>query len=187
LLNVSWEGGSNVAAYQSFFGTALGNGLVIATESGICRVDLPPTTVELGSLIPASDLTRHAACLLERFFKGEQVSFASLPLDLSMLTPFQQQIARLAVQIPYGQVLNYGELAKQAGRPGAARAVGGAMAANPIPVIIPCHRVVSSTGTLTGYSSPGGILMKKNLLSLEGVEFRGGGHLSKLTVLHRNF
>jgi methylated-DNA-[protein]-cysteine S-methyltransferase len=84
------------------------------------------------------------------------------------------------MQIPYGRVVSYGCLAQQAGYPGASRAVGGAMAANPIPIIVPCHRVVAASGALTGYSGPGGIVMKKNLLSLEGVEFRGKTATSKI-------
>lgn len=157
--------------YQSVFKTPVGCGLVVASGSGLCRVDLPPAP-PMQSTSTASALTRQAATLLERYFDGESICF-DLPLDLSSLSLFQQQILRLAIQIPYGHSMTYACLAKQAGRPGAARAVGGAMAANPLPVIIPCHRVVSVSGRLTGYSGPGGIEMKKYLLSLEGVEFRG--------------
>ncbi len=110
--------------------------------------------------------------MLERYFNGERLAF-ELPCDLSGLPPFRQRILRLAADIGYGEVLSYGELAQQAGCPAAARAVGGAMAANPIPIIIPCHRVVAASGRLTGYSAPGGLIMKRYLLSMEGVDFRG--------------
>lgn len=160
--------------YMSFFRSTAGTGLVVATEVGICRLDLPPTgALYHDDAANSSALTREAADLLERYFKGERISFASFPLDLTGLTPFRQDVLHLAAQIPYGQLVSYAMLAKQCGRPGAARAVGGAMAANPIPIIVPCHRVVAASGDLTGYSGPGGVLMKKHLLRLEGVEFRG--------------
>lgn len=157
--------------YQSPFQTSIGTGLVSATEAGICQVDLPSYEVA-PSLSNESNFTRQAAALLERYFRKERVVF-DLPIDLSGLPPFRRRILTLALQIPYGAVYTYGDLAKRAGCTGAARAVGGAMAANPVPVIIPCHRVVAASGKLTGYSGPGGIEMKKYLLSLEGVEFRG--------------
>ena len=86
---------------------------------------------------------------------------------------FRQLVLRAALQIPYGTVVSYGELAATVGSPRAARAVGGALAANPMPVIIPCHRIVAASGSLTGYSGPGGISMKRLLLNLEAAEFRG--------------
>lgn len=167
--------------YQTFFQTPYGVGLVAATEIGICRLELPPfkdggTTGDCNS----SALTRRAAELLECYFNHTPINFAHLPVDLHGRTGFQQQTLRLAMQIPYGQIVSYGCLAKLAGYPGAARAVGGAMAANPIPIIIPCHRVVATSGALTGYSGPGGIAMKKILLTLEGIEFMGKKAASKI-------
>lgn len=174
--------------YQTFFRTPYGKGLVAATETGICSLGLPPleekfTTMDCNS----SALTRRAAELLECYFNHTPISFAQLPLDLGERTRFQQQILRLAMRIPYGQVISYGCLAQLAGHQGAARAVGGTMAANPIPIIIPCHRVVAASGALTGYSGPGGIVMKKNLLSLEGVEFRGNKPAFKFDCFTQEF
>jgi methylated-DNA-[protein]-cysteine S-methyltransferase len=168
--------------YQTFFQTSYGIGLVAATASGVCRVELPsPDQLpDIATVYHSSALACRAAELLEHYFKGERIDFAQLPVDLHGLTSFQQQILSLAMQIPYGRVVSYGCLAQQAGYPGASRAVGGAMAANPIPIIVPCHRVVAASGALTGYSGPGGIVMKKNLLSLEGVEFRGKTATSKI-------
>jgi len=166
--------------YQTLFQTSFGVGLVTATETGICGVELPSPETEPRSITSHSSLlSRSAAALLERYFDYNQISFEQLPVDLHGLTSFQQQILMRTMQIPYGQVISYGCLAQLAGHPGAARAVGGAMAANPIPVIIPCHRVVAASGALTGYSGSGGIVMKKSLLSLEGVEFRGEKPISK--------
>lgn len=176
--------------YQGFFRTPYGVGLVMATKAGISRVELPTPEVRRpddAGAAPDSELTRRAVELLERYFKQEPISFAQLPLDLQGVTSFRQQILRLAMQIPYGQLTSYGRLAELAGHPGAARAVGGAMAANPIPVIIPCHRVVAASGALTGYSGPGGILMKKNLLSLEAVEFRCKNLASKIDCFAQQF
>jgi methylated-DNA-[protein]-cysteine S-methyltransferase len=82
-------------------------------------------------------------------------------------TPFQMEVWRELLHIPYGNVISYGELAQRIGRPGAARAVGAANGSNPIPIIIPCHRVIGSNGKLTGYA--GGIPIKEALLKLESV------------------
>ena len=105
--------------------------------------------------------------LLERYFCGERVSFSSVPLDLVCGTAFQQDVWRKLMEIPYGEVRSYGWVAREVGRPGAVRAVGGACGQNPLPPIVPCHRVVGSKGELTGYSGPGGISLKKRLLELE--------------------
>ena len=104
---------------------------------------------------------------LMEYFSRKRQAF-DLPLFLDDLTPFQRKVLLLTSQIPFGSVLSYGELAVQAGSPGAARAVGAAMAGNPIPIIIPCHRVVGSDRSLHGYAAPDGILTKATLLQLEG-------------------
>lgn len=101
---------------------------------------------------------------LESYLKGSRKSFKSNPVAPSG-TPFQALVWKELMQIPYGHVVSYGDLAKRIGKPNSARAVGNAVGANPIPIIVPCHRVVSSRG-LGGYSS--GIEIKKMLLRLEG-------------------
>lgn len=157
----------------SRYTSASGEGAVAATHSGICYVWLPGDEVPevAAANLGDSELSQKAAKQLELYFKGCLQQF-DLPVDISGLTPFQQQVLTLTMQIPYGTVTTYGELAKRVGSSRAARAVGGALGANPVPVIIPCHRVVASNGALTGFSGAGGILMKENLLSLEGVDFR---------------
>lgn len=100
-----------------------------------------------------------------RYARGQPVAFPDA-LDLSAATPFQRAVWQATRQIPYGQTRSYGWLAAKAGRPRAARAVGQAVAANPWPLIVPCHRVVSSDGRLGGYG--GGLDMKERLLRLEG-------------------
>ena len=101
----------------------------------------------------------------------EAGSPGELPLDLRGVTTFRQEIMAIATTIPRGEVRPYQWLASQAGRPGAARAVGSAMANNPIPLIVPCHRVVRADGSLGAYSL-GGIENKRSLLVREGYEAR---------------
>ena len=105
---------------------------------------------------------------LNDYLAGKQPRF-DLPVDLSSGTAFQQSVWRAMARIPYGQVVTYGELARTVRRPTAARAVGGACGRNPVPVIIPCHRVIGSDGQLTGFSAQGGLRIKERLLGLEGV------------------
>lgn len=105
--------------------------------------------------------------LTEYFYAGRR-SF-SIPIDWRGMNPYQEQVLRLCYAIPYGQTRTYGDLAKQTvkGLAGA-RAVGAIMAGNPIPIVIPCHRVVGTDGKLHGYGSPGGVDDKARLLALEG-------------------
>jgi methylated-DNA-[protein]-cysteine S-methyltransferase len=165
----------------SLFETAFGAGAVVASEKGICRVLLPGEgAVQSYERIAASNpvpsgLTERAALKLTSYFKGEQQTFDDLPVDLRGLSSFRARILHLIRAIPYGAVRSYGEVAAMAGVPGAARAIGGAMASNPVPIIIPCHRVVAANGRLTGYSAPGGVAVKKILLQMEHVEFKGEG------------
>ncbi|NIA20380.1 MAG: methylated-DNA--[protein]-cysteine S-methyltransferase [Anaerolineaceae bacterium] len=111
-------------------------------------------------LLPS--LTREIAA----YFAGRAADF-DIALDLSGRTDFQQRILRQCRKIPAGQVATYGQLAHRAGRPRAARAVGRAMALNPVPLIIPCHRVVAADGALGGFSAEGGLALKARLLEHE--------------------
>jgi methylated-DNA-[protein]-cysteine S-methyltransferase len=102
---------------------------------------------------------------LERYFEGEPVVFDE-PLDPTTGTDFQREVWALTKAIPRGQTRTYGQIAREAGSPGAARAVGQSMARNPWPVIVPCHRVVGHDGRLTGFG--GGLDMKRRMLVMEG-------------------
>ena len=104
---------------------------------------------------------------LERFARGEAVDFRDVEVALPPMTAFQQAIVEATRRIPYGQTLSYAEVALRAGSPRAARAVGNVMAANRVPIIIPCHRVVASAGGLGGFSAPQGIGLKRRMLELE--------------------
>jgi len=104
--------------------------------------------------------------LLQRYARGERVSFDDIPVDVSGLPAFARRVLEAARQIAYGEVTTYGALARRVGQPGAARAVGQALAHNPVPIVIPCHRVVRADGTLGGFSAARGIT-KRRLLALE--------------------
>jgi len=115
---------------------------------------------------------------LRAYFDGRATTFA-LETDLSRLRPFQRRVLEALGRVPYGEVISYGELARRAGKPQAARAVGQAVGANPLPLVYPCHRVIAGDGTIGGFG--GGLQVKRALLALEGVEVpeRGGGLKSK--------
>jgi methylated-DNA-[protein]-cysteine S-methyltransferase len=112
------------------------------------------------------DLLRQLAGDLEEYFAGESVDFGRYEVDISGRPPFLRRALRAARRIPRGQVRSYAWLAAAAGNPRAARAAGQAMARNPAPIIIPCHRVIASDGSLGGFG--GGLEMKRRLLALEG-------------------
>ncbi len=143
------------------------------TERGLCRSTLPARTRtealrQLGAvdevLSPDDDpLLSEAARLIEVYFEGREVSF-DLPLDLSRLPAFTCSVLLACHRIPYGSTATYGELGRRVGKPGAARAVGQAMRRNPLPPIIPCHRVIGSDGSLVGFAGGTEALPRKQAL-----------------------
>jgi methylated-DNA-[protein]-cysteine S-methyltransferase len=121
-----------------------------------------------GGTAPAATPGLDVAALVEKlqaYFDGEAVDFDE-PLDKSIGTEFQRRVWAITRAIPRGQTRTYGQIARQAGSPGAARAVGQSMARNPWPIVVPCHRVVGSDGSLTGFG--GGVEMKHRMLAMEG-------------------
>ncbi|MGX7418308.1 methylated-DNA--[protein]-cysteine S-methyltransferase [Carnobacterium gallinarum] len=148
--------------------------IVAATDTGICFIGSNYGEItELENWIarkrPASDLIREASKLtlyfemLANYLQGEQQS-VDLPLDVQG-TVFQEEVWRALTEIPYGQTVTYSEIAIKIERPDAVRAVGTAIGANPVLILIPCHRVLGKNRKLTGYR--GGLAMKKDLLGLE--------------------
>lgn len=119
-----------------------------------------------------STLSRQIA----EYFEGDKVVFDLTICNLSVLKPFQYKVLKAEQTIPYGRVSTYGGLAHTIGHPGAARAVGRALATNPFPLIIPCHRTVKADGSIGGFQ--GGAAMKRYLLELEGVTFLEQGRVA---------
>jgi len=150
----------------------LGELLIAASGRGLCRISFEPDSDfdqlerEFGRRIlrvPARlDPVRRQ---LDEYFEGRRREFELEP-DLTRLPDFQRTVLHELVRVPFGEVTTYGALAGRVGRPRAARAVGGALNRNPIAIVVPCHRVVGSTGSLVGYA--GGIDKKLALLRLEG-------------------
>lgn len=103
-----------------------------------------------------------------RLLSGEAENFSAVEIDLSGLAPFERAVLEAALAIPTGETRTYGEIAKSLGSPGAARAVGRALGGNPVPIIIPCHRVLASDGRSGGFSAPGGSTTKLRMLEIEG-------------------
>ena len=177
--------------YRSFFLTSHGIGVVSASDQGITGVEMPDVsrsvtvTHEEHLEFESSEISTHAALLLQNYFHGECIDFSDISVDLHTLPPFRQNVLTMIRKLVFGEICTYGEVAELCGSPRAARAVGGALAANPIPVIIPCHRVVASNGRLTGFSAPGGVHSKKALLQLEGIEFKGMQVVTNQLVMHR--
>jgi methylated-DNA-[protein]-cysteine S-methyltransferase len=106
---------------------------------------------------------------LDAYFEGEPETFANIPLDLSAGTPFRQAVWHAAMEIPHGSTSTYGALAARIGKPGAARAVGQALGANPVPIPVPCHRFLAADGSLGGFSC--GLAWKRALLDAEGAAY----------------
>jgi methylated-DNA-[protein]-cysteine S-methyltransferase len=147
-------------SYESPFGTLR----LTATRRGLDGLIFPgraPGHDEAGcSTEPFGTAVRE----LDEYFAGARRCF-DLALDLSQGTPFQQQVWRAAQAIPYGQTITYGQLATKIGRLDRVRAVGAALGQNPVPIIVPCHRVIAADGGLTGYL--GGLERKRALLEAE--------------------
>lgn len=119
---------------------------------------------------PRPDWVAEAIAKLTRYFEGQAEDLSTIPLDYSRVPPFHRRIYSALRKVGRGQVLTYGELAAQAGSPGASRAVGQAMSKNPLPILVPCHRVVAAGGKPGGFSAPGGLVTKAKLLALEGAK-----------------
>ncbi|HJY42598.1 MAG TPA: methylated-DNA--[protein]-cysteine S-methyltransferase, partial [Steroidobacteraceae bacterium] len=162
------------------FETAAGFCAIAWSDAGIARFHLPTNTAEatqrslLRRLVDAEPATPPAevSAVIEaakRYFAGERVDFSNVSLDLHGQDEFFLEIYAAARRIGWGQTTTYGSLAKELGAgPEAAREVGQAMAKNPVPLIIPCHRVLAAGGKLGGFSAPGGSATKQRMLEMEG-------------------
>ncbi|MCA8998882.1 MAG: methylated-DNA--[protein]-cysteine S-methyltransferase [Planctomycetaceae bacterium] len=157
------------------FETPMGWCGMAGTSRGVCRLTFghrsgEEVLADLGmkKRDSAETLWAHPAQrLLTDYLSHQPVDLSVIPLDLPPGTAFQERIRAIVREIPYGKTLSYGEVAIEAGYPGAARAVGTVMSTNPIPLLIPCHRVMGAHGKLGGYSAPQGLAMKRLLLDME--------------------
>lgn len=151
------------------YDSPLGEMLLAATDRGLCGVWFvgqrhgPDTTGWRED--PAHPVLEEAVAQLRAYFAGERQGF-TLPLDLRHGTAFQQSVWHALLAIPSGGTTSYAELGRRLGRPQAARAVGAAVGRNPVSIVVPCHRVLGTGGSLTGYA--GGLERKTALLQLEG-------------------
>lgn len=149
------------------FETKIGTCGVDWNEKGIARVVVGARKVKSAEARPPA-YVRDAAERIANHLAGKGDDLKDIRVDLSSCPPFAQKVYRALRKVPPGKVITYGDLAKRVGSPNAARAVGRAMATNPVPLIVPCHRIVASSGKLGGFSAPGGVSLKKRLLVIEG-------------------
>ena len=151
---------------------------------GVCGFVLPLSSAdatETAALRMCGEATRRDAeradlvKAVDNYFDGWRTAFDDYALDLSGGTPFQQRVWSIVRRIPYGTVRTYRWVGMEMGQPDAVRAIGNALGANPVPLLVPCHRVVASDGRLGGFSAEGGLKLKLNMLEMERVRFVKSG------------
>jgi len=170
--------------HYRLFDTAIGPCGVAWSPQGVTRLQLPEadrraTERRLGANAAGTSQAAPAAidqliANVQDYITGCRVDFAAVAIDLVDLEPFELKVYEATRLIPWGQTVSYGELARQTGSPGAARAVGQALSRNPVPIIIPCHRVLAKGHRVGGFSAHGGTFTKERLLALEGVRVNAG-------------
>jgi O-6-methylguanine DNA methyltransferase len=172
--------------YSRRFDSVVGELLVVATGAGICRICLPAEPLEdrylwfdknFSTLPPdqSSPIIDQTIAQLTEYLGRRREAF-DIPLDLRG-TQFQLLVWEELRKAPYGSTISYGDLARKVGKPGGARAIGAAMASNPVPIVVPCHRVIGHDLSLVGFG--GGLSLKEQLLELEQarIPFSGQGGL----------
>ena len=172
--------------YIARFSSPIGSINVASSDIGVISIDFNSSAKEfylalkesLGEGFELLERERRFKALFTLFhgyFSGKESSFDSVKVDLNV-TAFRGRVLRELRKIPFGASLSYAQIARRAGSPKGARAVGGACATNPVPLIIPCHRVISSDGSLGGYSAggrgEGSLELKRALLSFEGIRIQ---------------
>jgi methylated-DNA-[protein]-cysteine S-methyltransferase len=181
------------APYYCIFETASGFCGIVWNEVGITRLQLPAKSAEAAERLllrrtpgaepgtPAAEVAE-AVAAVKRYFAGEETDFSGITLDLTEQDAFFREVYAAARRIEWSRTTTYGALAKELGAgPETARDVGEAMARNPVPLIIPCHRVLAAGGKLGGFSAPGGAATKLRMLALEGI------HLAPPVPAQRSF
>ena len=156
--------------YASLIKTSLGWAAVIHNEIGEVENLFLPTTKQKASAHIKGFTRKRMPALESRlrdYFDGKKVSFNGVALRSNGNTPFEKRVYKALRKIPYGTVISYAELAAKAGSKGAARAAGTAMSKNRFPLIVPCHRVIKSDGSVGKFTSDGGAALKRKMLALE--------------------
>lgn len=164
----------------ALFDTRVGPCGVAWSEHGLTRLQLPESDRNAtekrlkrnsaGSRPEAAPLdVGQVIRQIQQYLAGERIDFSAVVIDLIGAKPFDRSVYESARAVLWGETASYGELARQIGSPGLARAVGQALSRNPIPIIVPCHRIVASGNRIGGFSVFGGIFAEEQLLSLEGV------------------
>jgi methylated-DNA-[protein]-cysteine S-methyltransferase len=164
----------------ALFETPLGHAAAAWSDRGLYAVELPAGSAEatekrLSTLVPGATRAEPPAWAAEAmraitaYLGGQRVDLDAIPVDVERMPAFYRAVYAAARAIAPGQTVTYGELAARLGSPGAARAVGQALAKNPVPVVVPCHRILAAGGRAGGFSAPGGVGTKARLLALEGV------------------
>ena len=175
----------NGSTHYCVFDTALGPVGLVWSDRGIMRLQLPECDRKAterrlrGSAADIAEAEPHPGIAgvigsLQRYMAGERIDFSRVKLDLTGIGAFHRSIYESTRAVGWGETTTYGALAQQAGSPDASRAVGQAMGRNPVPIIIPCHRVLASGGRPGGFSAFGGAVTKQRLLAMEGVHLDGG-------------
>jgi methylated-DNA-[protein]-cysteine S-methyltransferase len=167
-----------LATGLTLFDTAIGPCSVAWSPAGITHVQLPEasasaTRARIAKQSGASEAEPPPAVSavigdVIALLEGSHRVFAGDALDLHAAQPFERSVYDIALTIPPGSTLTYGEIASRLGDRGAARAVGAALGANPVPIIVPCHRVLAANGRMGGFSGSGGVVTKLRLLEIEG-------------------
>ena len=153
------------------FTTALGDCALDWDEDGITHVHLPGSSPARGPRRPveAPPFVREAAEQITRLLAGEPVELAGIAISHGdRVDDFARRVYAATREIGPGETTTYGGIARALGDPAAARAVGAALGANPTPIIVPCHRVLAADGSLHGFSAPGGVRTKRQMLEIEG-------------------
>ncbi|HEY6259696.1 MAG TPA: methylated-DNA--[protein]-cysteine S-methyltransferase [Xanthobacteraceae bacterium] len=175
---------SPVREHYCLFDTAIGACGVAWSEHGLTRLRLPES--DRGATEKRLKARAAKACEapppgidrliadVQSYMSGRCTDFSSVVLDLTGVDAFERQVYAAARRIPWGRTTSYGELARQIEAPEAARAVGRALSCNPVPIIVPCHRILAKGHRIGGFSAPGGAFTKQNLLALEGVRIEAG-------------
>lgn len=156
---------------RTTFTTPLGTCAVAWDAAGLTRFELPEGAPQLGDLAEPPPEIVVLIARVRRHLTGDAQDFSDLGYDFARIPEFHRAVLRATLGVKSGHTATYGDLARALGQPpGASRAVGTALGANPWPLLIPCHRIVAAGGNMTGFSGPGGVATKARLLALEGAQ-----------------